>query len=542
MYNVFFVEDDAPVRDAVRDNRFWQENGTFTLCGVAANGREAWEVIEHADIDIVITDIRMPIIDGLALSRLIHANRPEIRVIILTGFSEFGYAKEAMSAGVIEYVLKPLRFADLIPPIEKAAASIDAARNASRVKEQLEQQISANLALERQKLLSDMAYGAQPMDALCAGAERLGLVFQGRCVAAVVAQCGDSDNAGSDDALGELLSQSLLAEASAYIIECDRSGLAVLFTDETAPALRTRAAAYADRLAERVSEAYGRTPLRIAVGRVHAGAEGVRRSFETAKMVLPLSPLFDQQSTIDLNRPLEERVAGRDFLDANFFSAEKQCLQELVETANAGAVGSTVERISRTVYRFNTPALVFFGYLNILGYLRLLAEDYDLKADESLPAAQIGQYPPAGEFAFLLEHIADQKTINAYICRLLNALVSMRRGMLSRRNTQIIAAVKAYVEENYCNTGLSLSGAGAYVGLSNNYLSTLFRKECGETFSAYVTRLRVKKAAEILAGSEKNVTDIAFEVGFSDPNYFSRVFRRQTGHSPLKYKKAHRKR
>lgn len=81
----------------------------YTLCGDASNGEDAWEDIQATNVDILVTDIKMPFMDGLELSRLVRANRPEIKIIILSGYDDFAYAKQALSLGATEYLLKPLK-------------------------------------------------------------------------------------------------------------------------------------------------------------------------------------------------------------------------------------------------------------------------------------------------------------------------------------------------------------------------------------------------------------------------------------------------
>lgn len=100
MYNVFFVEDQSILRESTKSSDIWSKE-RFNLCGVAGNGRDAWEQIRQMDIDIVITDIRMPFLDGLELTRLLRRHLPHVRVIILSGYNDFEYARQALSETLI---------------------------------------------------------------------------------------------------------------------------------------------------------------------------------------------------------------------------------------------------------------------------------------------------------------------------------------------------------------------------------------------------------------------------------------------------------
>ncbi|NLC74183.1 MAG: response regulator, partial [Clostridiales bacterium] len=130
MYKVLFVDDEVLTREAIAAKTPWNEAG-FTLIGTAENGKDAIEFMERERPDLLITDIYMPVMDGLELSRYVSINYPDMKIMILSGYDEFEYAKQALKCGVCEYMLKPITSAELIETLLKLKSRLDA-DNSSR--------------------------------------------------------------------------------------------------------------------------------------------------------------------------------------------------------------------------------------------------------------------------------------------------------------------------------------------------------------------------------------------------------------------------
>ena len=134
MVKVFLVEDEAIIRHGIRDNIDWTSYG-FEFAGEAGDGEYAYPLILKAQPDILVTDIKMPFMDGLELSRLVKKALPRMRIIVLSGYNEFEYAKEAIKIGISDYLLKPVSSAGLIDALKKAADEIREEREKSRLLE-----------------------------------------------------------------------------------------------------------------------------------------------------------------------------------------------------------------------------------------------------------------------------------------------------------------------------------------------------------------------------------------------------------------------
>ena len=172
MLKVFLVEDEFVVRQGIKNNIDWEAHG-YEFCGEASDGELAFPMIQKAKPDIVITDIRMPFMDGLELSKLIKRELPGIEIIILTGHGEFEYAKEAIKIGIAEYLLKPINGQDLLEEVNRVALKIEERRKESEIREKYIKEMEENSLKDRKDLFQDLVTGNKSMPELLEFAEKL---------------------------------------------------------------------------------------------------------------------------------------------------------------------------------------------------------------------------------------------------------------------------------------------------------------------------------------------------------------------------------
>ena len=165
-YKAFFVEDEIVTREGIRDNVDWQGHG-FEFCGEAPDGEIALPLLQTAQPDVLITDIKMPFMDGLELCKIVHERMPWMKIIILSGHDEFEYAQEAIKLGVTEYLLKPVTAQDLHHVLQRIAAQLEQEKRAQAQLQQLKHQVEENRAALREKLLFNLVVGAiSPAEAI----------------------------------------------------------------------------------------------------------------------------------------------------------------------------------------------------------------------------------------------------------------------------------------------------------------------------------------------------------------------------------------
>ena len=194
MYKVFLVEDEIVVREGIRNDIPWEQT-PYSLAGEAPDGETALAMIHDVKPDIIITDIRMPFMDGLTLSRIVKKSLPWIKIIILSGHDEFEYAREAISIGVEEYLLKPVSSRDMLKTLDKIAGHINKEKENLQNIENLKAQVRSSADMLRDKWLSDFINGRiSPAEAIEQGRElNIDLLARSWIAALKAAEGGEHD-------------------------------------------------------------------------------------------------------------------------------------------------------------------------------------------------------------------------------------------------------------------------------------------------------------------------------------------------------------
>ena len=177
LYKIMIVDDEAEVRQAIARKIDWKAVG-FEIVADAENGRDALEKAEALELDVVLTDIKMPFMDGLELGAELSRRKPNLKLIVFSGFDEFEYAKEAIKLNVVEYVLKPVNAAELTAILDRVRKALDAEIEQRRNISQLTQAYQESLPLLREKFLQDLLRGPMDPQVLEAQAERFGLAVR----------------------------------------------------------------------------------------------------------------------------------------------------------------------------------------------------------------------------------------------------------------------------------------------------------------------------------------------------------------------------
>lgn len=373
MYKVVLVEDESTVRDSIRKSIEWGAYG-FVFAGEAANGEQALEVVRRVHPEIVITDIRMPFMDGIELSRMLRSIHPKIKIIILSGYMDFKYAQDAIRFGVCEYLLKP------VTPVKLISILLG-------LKEKLDQERKEASAVEN-------------------------LVYKLRCY--------EVEN--QEDASMELNVKNL--------------------------------------------------------------EEG--RRYETELLN------FLKQGT------LEET---NDFVKGYLDRGQASGTSSLVYSSwQAMQILTACTQVVRELG--GDPEIVLRDFQNVDHFIR----------------------------SFCRIRSMEEITV-----KLLKTVITYRMDLVNS-GSQAVTMAKEYIRTHIEDGNLTLNSMAAHVGLSSNYFGYVFKQRTGVNFIKYLTNVRMEYAKELLRTTDLTSAQIAERVGYSDPNYFSVVFKKTCGMPPREYR------
>lgn len=478
----------------------------WVIAGEADNGQEAKEQIRRLRPDAVLTDIRMPVMDGLELAQWIRTQDPNIIIIILTGYGDFEYAQSALRYGVRDFLLKPCKEKELCRCLSEAYISFIEA-TARRRREEQEKREKAN-QLFRSVLLM-LPYSAGESAQLLArldGKELWLLKVQSYLV--------PDKNYRDDDvqllqfAIGNIVSEYMGAscggEGEWLIIQHDTFALLLELGQSHQAWLEQAAATVKQYLGLAVS-----LHLLGAMGSISHLKEAYRQFLLTGPRH---EAAYDFGYTLDEGefRSTVEKIAM--FLQLGQAMELQQYLDSLISGDNPSKGKSLEKRKMQALSKAMALNEVARKHLEMKG------------------ASEIGFQ--VSELSALHEH----RQVDEWLLHRINSFKNLLQDWLDARNSGLMDKALRYLEGHYMEE-CSMVTVANQIHLSPNYFSNLFKKQTGETFSNYLTKLRIRKAELLLSNTDMKISEIAQSVGYQDSNYFATAFRQITGMSPSQYRK-----
>lgn len=530
MLKVFLVEDEFVVREGIKRNVDWQANG-YEFCGEAGDGELAFPMIQKLQPDIVITDIRMPFMDGLELSRLIKKEFPWMEIVILTGFEEFEYAKEAISLGVAKYLLKPISGDELLKEISDIAEKIEDKKKEREIREKYAQEMEENVQKEKKELFQHLVTGSKSMPELLEMAEKMKIDLSALWYNIVLIKV-QSANHLPEEYSKRMISiekklKYLLDEP--YIISFDRNleGKALLFKADSIEELE---AMQKKHIAGLQGELDGDDRYRYfgGIGKPVNRLRELPTSFESASHAFAKRYLIKENCILDSNAMEQNLPEEAEFDIHNIDLKELQSdrVREFLKLGNKEEVVYFVDEFFKKQGSNAMNSTIFRQYIVMDVYFCVAA---------FLEELQIGREEIAS-FDVNVQMLQSRENALEYVTRIMETAMELREKSASNRYGSVVEQVKKYIEEHYVEEELSLNLLASYVNFSPNHLSMIFSQQTGQTFIKYLTDYRMSKAKELLRSTGKRSSEISLEVGYKDPHYFSYLFKKTQGVTPTQYR------
>ncbi len=520
LYRVLLVDDEEDIREGISRKMDWLGLG-FSLVGEAANGQDALELAESLRPDVILTDIKMPFMDGLELCRILTDRLPAARFVVFSGFDAFEYAKQAIQMNVVEYILKPINADELSAVLRRLKDQLDRERAERRNVELLRSRYMENLPVLRELFYANLLDGRIEPGTERERAAHLDIDLQGEEWAVGLAYIGSDRR----DALSTLSIQNLLEET----LTADRCKLS-LYNDWVAVIVSlTESFTIYDliRVLDRVctlAASYLGLTLTVGVGAPCKELSGMARSAAEARTALEYRSMVGRGQVIYIG---DLEPDGGQVL--TFEEADERTLTAAVRLGSEQEVRDATAALAGKIREANPSAGQYNLFLmELVTHLMKMTRRSGVGVEEvfgtgfSLPI-QDSALPSLEE----LEDWCAERYLRL-------------RTLIRRRQTdsagQTVETAKEYIRQHYAESDLSVEKLCAYLHLSSTYFSTLFKRETGTSFTAYVTTVRMEAAAEAIRGTEEKTYLIAQRCGYEDPNYFSYVFKRHFGVTPTKYR------
>jgi len=520
---IFLVDDEIAIRENIRDCIKWDREG-FIYCGDASDGEMALPLIEELRPDILITDIKMPFMNGLELSAIVRRQLPDTKIILISGHDEFDYARQAVRIGVEDYCLKPISAADLIRLLHEVSEKIDREAEQKRELDRLTKSVTERERLSREELVSQLCGGLIATAEAVEIASELQVPLIARYYAVVLTdfQAEREQHAGLPSAMGEV--QEAIGEIirkHADFLVCKRSRterIWVLKSDQREQ-LQYICDTFGDSL--RSVEASCGYSITIGVGSIQNRLQGVHASFIEAEDDKHWRKITRQHRSNLLER---SGTVGQDiFLDRDAFI-------DFLTLGSREQAAPYIRRFTEGLRQIEWQSTLFGYYaltdltLAVLNKARKLYRNAD-SIEESID-----------EMRRMINKVQSWEDACAYLTRLANLFWQWRADAAGRYG-DLIALVKGYVLDHYSKVELSLQDAANHVNVSPSHLSKIFSQETGQTFIDFLMKTRIRKAMELLISTNAKSYEVAFQVGYNDPSYFSNLFKRVTGMTIREFRK-----
>jgi len=490
---ILFVDDEKWTLEYLERAIDWKELD-LDIVGKACNGREAIPLIQERNPDLAVVDIRMPVMDGLALMEWIRENTPGLKVVVLSAFGEFEYARKALSLGASGYLLKPLDETKMIEEIRRITGLIREERNHRQTMDRIQNQLKENRPIIRERLFSRL---------LVPGADSPGILEE---LNEPWTEQGDwclmMISGGTAEAC-----LSLPDGKSGYLLRNTGPGEWVLLCGQASG--RERAA----RIRERLTAESGGNPF-ILLSEYLPHPDNLHKELRILQKLKGFRFYFPAGGIISR----EEIRIHTDPAGIDDFRHMDLLLEYLEK-------GMGLESLTLLEEFFSPiPKESFYDPESVYDYCyRLLIRIRQLNGQPQLKD-------------MTMQTLREYETLEGLITFLRNLVKSTAaaRGPADD-NGRLIEQVREYMDSNYSRP-MGLQDIADAVGLSRNYLCGLFKKETGLNVWDYLTSRRMEEAKRLLHETNDKTYEVALKVGYDNPGYFSRMFRKYVGTSPREYK------
>ena len=521
-FSIVLADDEQQILYGMKNGIAWEELG-FKVVGTAQNGKEALELIEEHHPDLLISDIKMPFMDGLELSKAIHDNYMNTKIILFSGWDDFEYARMAISYGVSEYIMKPINHEEMQKLLSKMHEELEKEYDEKMNRARLENVYAVSLPLLRQQFFSQLVTETLEERYREQQIKNLKLNFEYDAFYLVTVKMRESS---SEDVLSELSIKETIRSAFEKIADVYEFGI----TDKEVFLLCNNKKYDIERITKTIEE------TSVLIKRIfHAGIScGIS---SCGRNVEELPSLYTQSlEALNYNLVIREEnyTYYNDILPLqkkeNDWSSEVESVEKIITHCSEEELKLEVEKLLHKLqsahYNLNEYQIVI---LEILFAISRLYKKYQITSDDEFSGSK--------KMAVKILSLDTGEEMDNWLmnyCQLIRSLIQKKQV---DNNVILAEKAKIIVEECFKDPNLSVEMVCQELHVSSSYFSKIFKQETGLTFLNYLINRRMEEAKRLLNKTDYKSHVIGEMIGYPEPNYFSYVFKKNCGVSPAKYRK-----
>lgn len=525
-YKVILVDDEAEVIDMIEKKIHWNDLG-FEVAGSATNGVKALELVEKLQPDVVLTDIKMPYMDGLELSRRLNREYPNIYIMLCTGFDEFEYAKEAVHLEIKEYMLKPVNATELSESLTNLKHTLDREREEKLNVKKLNDYFQEVLPKLQSNFFISLIEGRVEKHDYERFLQAYQVDMKGPLFGCVIFHT--SENHVPEGMNPLLLSMSVEREIKQRLmdqwncLEFIYMGNTLLILELDAEDQITQITDACDRFCRWAYRIMGAV-VTAGIGTVCDSLYEISLSYERAREAVSYRVLYGTKRAINIG----EIVPKEQIKPVQSEESRMQMLFRAIRIGDSAEIERAAHGEMEKLHK-NTETMSQYN----LATMEIVSGFFKFCTDNSLDFNKI-----SGNMQNIYEKVSqmDESTLTAWIVQMSETISEKLKCARNSSARRLIVEAQNIVKERYMEADISLDEICAVLGVSNSYFSSVFKKEAGKSFISYLTDYRMDIAAEMILNTDEKSYTIAEKVGYLDANYFSYVFKKKFGVSPSKYR------
>lgn len=522
MYKAIIVDDEINICEGLKYFIDWEAEG-FTVVGTATTGREACHLIETLGADLVLTDIHMPQMNGHDLISYVRNTYPNIIMIVLSGYSSFDYAKEALNRGAYAYLLKPIQESELRLWLSKSKEALDQSSQHNQELSKLRAQVVTDKIALLKHMLQDIILGRNTWDRLQDDIKNdMQTIFGFNRYGMLVCDSVDGEHAELVFKCLQRMTNEYAGTFFPFTFTCSQNRTVLFLSSNT------------DCLTEACFEAWVKSICNdlsincfatIGFSGMYTDPNNLQDAFARAVQVLQRKKIMGDRKT-EAENPLQDEVIGKLI---NTETHEK----ELMEAIRAGNVPDTIAAIDRifdTIVQGDciAPETVYNHCLHLAFAMKQSAVSVSGGADTEEATV---------DFCALLSQLTKQNTFKG-IVQVMQTMGKNQAEKVRMCHLQqsIVGRICNYIQQHY-QEEISLETLAHEFFLNKSYISYMIKRELGKNFTDFLSEIRINEAKRLMMDQRWKIYEIGEMVGYKNPRYFAQIFERLVGVSPSEYRK-----
>lgn len=505
---LYIVEDEIHVRNSLRDYINWNEIGITKVC-TAKNGAHAIELMDSLSPDLLLSDVRMPKMDGIGLATYVRQHYPTCKIVFLSGYADKDYLKSAISLQVIEYIEKPLDISSIMETMKKAVKAYREQKEGAREKERM--------ALGR--ILQDSVEEQESYQIF----DRCHFKKGHECFKVISLDLLDQNKRSEEfyESFYKLLSQESLNEVC-HGIFLNKMKATVLICGKNAQHIEETEKECIAQLENWLvcKEKEQALDYVAGIGGIHRGIHGMRPSYEESLLATKENFYGGNNRFYRYKKSQEKELVGMESILEPLQVKKKEANLEELEYLSSTLKDHLLKERNYSIEEIKKI------YIKSILYLEQLRENFS--------ALELLERTQTGELREVIEGITNFDQLHQLLEKHIR-WTKERMSLLNHYDGRIVE-IMDYLDAHYKEKKINVQAVADHFFLSQAYLCAYFKEKTGMTINQYMTKKRIEAAKKMLKESHAKVYEIGLELGFKDTNYFSSLFKRHVGVTPLIYR------